>query len=68
MVPALGMTGGTSSGVAYLGTVLGSSEPPGIWATARCAQPALVPTYQASVEMPVSLRKFRRVSMAPTSW
>ncbi len=30
MVAARGITGGTSSGVAYLGTRVGSSVPPGI--------------------------------------
>jgi hypothetical protein len=34
MVPARGITGGISNGVAYLGTVVGSSEPPGIAAAA----------------------------------
>jgi hypothetical protein len=65
IVAARGITGGISIGVTYFVTVLGSSVPPGIAATARCIQPVWVATYQAMVEAPVSLRKLRRVSMIP---
>ena len=60
IVPALGMTGGISSGVTYFGTDSGSRVPPGIWAIARSTQPNCVATYHPIVDAPVSLRKLRR--------
>src|SRR6266496_3952658 len=69
IVPARGITGGMSIAVWNFGTSAGLSVPPGIWAMARSIQPACVATYHPIVDAPVSLRKFRRVSIiAPPVW
>src|SRR6266516_3483457 len=69
IVPARGITGGISIAVWNFGTSAGLSVPPGIWAMARSIQPACVATYHPIVDAPVSLKKFRRVSIIqPPVW
>jgi hypothetical protein len=57
------MAGGTKSGVTNFPMTLGSSEPPGICATARGVHPARVATNNPIVEAPVILRKLLRVNI-----
>jgi len=59
MVPARGITGGISSGVAYFGIARGSSVPPGIASAIALRSPPTPVAKSVKVVAPVYLRNVR---------